>query len=253
MSQRLTSLVPIFTPYSITYHLQSASCFCPADCDHIPSNDLHTAVVLSLRIRHWFCLLRTAHIHFRMSRLQPRPKAMSTFNVTPQSVTSSAAVEKPSTSPITSDITSRPQTPALRSSNRSSAADPVSDRSTLFLIRRTLCSHLVDKGRSATVPIEDILPPLTSSNDVDLQLYAYIAIIIREFVHPWYGKITPDHIFVDEVVKIIAHCTRALEQRIRKVDLQSLLFDELPDLLDVHLRGIYAVQLEMKFWLISFC
>jgi len=78
---------------------------------------------------------------------------------------------------------------------------------------------------------------LTSSNEVDLQLYAFIAIIIREFVHTWYTKITPDQVFVEEVVKIIAHCTRALEQRLRKVDLESLLFDELPDLLDAHVKS----------------
>jgi hypothetical protein len=79
---------------------------------------------------------------------------------------------------------------------------------------------------------------LTSSNEVDLQLYAFIAIIIREFVQVWYAKITPDPYFVEEVVRTIAHCTRALEQRFRKVDLESLLLDELPDLLETHVQGI---------------
>lgn len=79
---------------------------------------------------------------------------------------------------------------------------------------------------------------MTSSNEVDLQLYALISIIIREFVQTWYTKITPDQVFVEEVVKIIAHCTRAIEQRLRKVDLESLVFDELPELLEVHMRGI---------------
>jgi hypothetical protein len=73
---------------------------------------------------------------------------------------------------------------------------------------------------------------------VDLELYAFIAIIIKEFAHTWYTKITPDHVFVEEVVKIIAHCTRALEQRLRKVDLEAVLFDEIPDLLDVHYQGM---------------
>ncbi|PQE13134.1 PXA domain-containing protein [Rutstroemia sp. NJR-2017a BBW] len=125
--------------------------------------------------------------------------------------------------------------PPLRSNN-SASADAVSDRSTLLFIRRTLCSHVSDKGRSTPAPIDEILPPLTSSNEVDLQLYAFIAIIIREFVNSWYAKITPDQVFVEEIVKIIAHCTRALEQRLRKVDLESLLFEELPDLLDTHVR-----------------
>lgn len=115
--------------------------------------------------------------------------------------------------------------------------DATSDRATVFLIRRTLCANLGDKGRNTPAPINELLPPLTSSNEVDLQLYALLAIIIKEFVQVWYNKITPDHIFVEEVVKVIAHCTRALEQRLRKVDLESLIFDEVPDLIEVHVEG----------------
>lgn len=116
-------------------------------------------------------------------------------------------------------------------------ADPLSDRATVFLIRRTLCPQHPDKGKGTAPPIEDILPPLTSRNDVDLQLYALISIILKEFVQNWYNKITPDETFVAEIVQIIAHITRTLEQRLRKVDLESLLLDELPDLLDKHIAG----------------
>ena len=158
-----------------------------------------------------------------MSRLQPRLKAVAT--VSSQSASA------------TKDPPSRPATPSSRQSARPPPVDPVSARATLFLIRRTLCSQLGEKGRNTPAPIDQLLPPLTSSNDVDLQLYALISIIIREFVQTWYTKITPDQVFVEEVVKIIAHCTRALEQRLRKVDLESLLFDELPELLKVHLQG----------------
>jgi hypothetical protein len=160
-----------------------------------------------------------------MSRLQPRPKALATSNISSQSASA------------TKEPISRSETPASRQNSRPSSTDSLSERATLSLIRRTLCSQLGDKGRSTPAPIDEILPPLTSSNEVDLQLYAFIAIIIREFVQTWYTKITPDQIFVEEVVKIIAHCTRALEQRLRKVDLESLLFDELPELLDVHVQG----------------
>ncbi len=102
------------------------------------------------------------------------------------------------------------------------------------MIRKVLCpQQLADKGRATpAAPIEELLPPLTSRNDVDLQLYAIIAIVLREFVQNWYNKITPDETFVAEIIQVIAHCTRALEQRLRKVDLESLLFDELPELLD---------------------
>ncbi|KAI1828225.1 PXA domain-containing protein [Xylaria intraflava] len=125
-----------------------------------------------------------------------------------------------------------------RPMRRPTSAEFLSDKATAALIRRTLCARqLADRGRSSPAPIEDLLPPLTSRNDVDLQLYALISIVIREFVQNWYNRITPDETFVTEIVQVIAHCTRALEQRLRKVDLESLLFDELPELLAAHVRA----------------
>ena len=120
--------------------------------------------------------------------------------------------------------------------------ETAADKATAAFIRRTLCAHNVllgngEKGRNTPRPIEEILPPLTSSNEVDLQLYAIISIIIKEFVQTWYSKITPDHVFVNEVIQIIAHCTRALEQRFREVDLEALLLDEIPGLAEAHLSG----------------
>ena len=115
---------------------------------------------------------------------------------------------------------------------------PLSDKATSMLIRRTLCPQsLGDKGREAQQPIEELLPPLTSRNDVDFQLYALLAIIIKEFVQRWYSKITTDDTFVAETMHTIAHCTTALEQRFRKLDLESLVLDEIPDLLDKHVTG----------------
>lgn len=130
-----------------------------------------------------------------------------------------------------------PTTP--RSSDASKInADALSDKATAAFIRRTLCSHqALSEGGTTTKPIDELLPPLTSSNEVDLQLYALLAIIIKDFVYTWYAKITPDHMFVDEVVQIVAHCTRALEQRLRKVDLEALLLDEIPLLVDAHVTG----------------
>jgi hypothetical protein len=169
-----------------------------------------------------------------MSRLQPRAKAVSTSNISSQSASANAST---GTAQTIQDAAPKVGGPKSRSAPRQPSNDPTSDRSTLFLIRRTLCPNLAEKGQNTPAPIDEILPPLTSSNEVDLQLYAFIAIIIREFVHTWYTKITPDSVFVEEVVQIIAHCTRALEQRIRNVDIESLVFDELPDLLDVHVQG----------------
>ncbi|KAF2433197.1 hypothetical protein EJ08DRAFT_564489, partial [Tothia fuscella] len=123
----------------------------------------------------------------------------------------------------------------------------ISDKATAAFIRRTLCAHHAlsgagEKDRNSPRPVDELLPPLTSSNEVDLQLYAIVAVILKEFVFIWYTKITPDHVFVDEVIQIVAHCTRALEQRLRKVDLESLLLDELPQLIDTHLSAFRIAQ-----------
>ncbi|KAJ5499907.1 PX-associated sorting nexin 13 [Penicillium expansum] len=123
-------------------------------------------------------------------------------------------------SPTTLQPPSRPSS-RLRTQREYGKDDPDSgsDKATTALIRR---------------PPEELLPPLTSSNDVDRQLYALLAIIIKEFVYSWYSKITPDQALVNEVLQVIAHCTRALEQRLRQIDVAQLALDEIPGLVEAH-------------------
>ncbi|CAL5867297.1 uncharacterized protein PFLUO_LOCUS1512 [Penicillium psychrofluorescens] len=123
---------------------------------------------------------------------------------------------------------------AQRVSGREDAVDYTSDKTTLALIRRVLCPQTGIYGASSVQPPEELLPPLTSSNEVDRQLYAFIAIIIRDFVYSWYSKITPDQALVNEVLQVIAHCTRALEQRLRRIDVARLVLDEIPALVEAH-------------------
>ena len=120
------------------------------------------------------------------------------------------------------------------------------DKATSALIRRVLIpqattGHGSDQSltreRGTPQPLEEHLPPLTSSNEVDLQLYALIAVVIKEFVHAWYTKITPDAAFTEELIQVVAHCTRALEQRLRKVDIEALLLDEIPAIVEAHIVG----------------
>ncbi|KAJ5746414.1 hypothetical protein N7520_011596 [Penicillium odoratum] len=119
-----------------------------------------------------------------------------------------------------------------RASQREELLDAGGEKATLALIRRVLCPQ-ASHGASPQPP-EELLPPLTTSNDVDRQLYAILAIIMKEFVYSWYSKITPDQTFVNEVLHVIAHCTRALEQRIRKIDAAQLILDEIPALVEAH-------------------
>lgn len=161
------------------------------------------------------------------SNLQPRPKAIPTSS---------------STSLVASPVSTTPQLsrPSSRSRQdspaRSTGASDASDKATAALVRRVLCPQSHGEYR----PINELLPPLSSSNDVDVQLYAIIAIVVKDLVQSWYGKITPDQGFVEEVVRIVAHCTTQLESRLRTVDLEGLVFDEIPELIESHINGQYA-------------
>lgn len=155
--------------------------------------------------------------------LQPRPKAAAT--------TSKSVTFERSSSP--SSFPSAIESVKSTTNAKQPASDYLSDKATAALIRKTLCPPSTDKNTS----VLDLLPPLSSSNAVDLQLYALISIIVREFIYVWYTKITPDQVFVEEIVKVIAHVTTGLEERLRKVDLEALLFDELPELLEAHTKG----------------
>jgi PXA domain len=133
--------------------------------------------------------------------------------------------------------TSSSQGRSARTRQNANSEEYTSEKATATLIRRILGPQPGVDGRNSPTSIEEILPPLTSSNEVDLQLYAIIAIIIKDFVQVWYSKITPDHDFVDEVMQIIAHCTRAIEQRLRRIDVEELIFDEIPALVEAHILG----------------
>ena len=120
------------------------------------------------------------------------------------------------------------------------------DDGTIQFIKQTLCAQPAPPGTSTgssssnfdSKPLEQLLPPLTSSNEVDVQLYAIIAVILSQFVQSWYNRLTPDQDFVSEIVQIIAHCTRGVEERLRLVDLEELILDELPALAIAHIDGM---------------
>lgn len=56
-------------------------------------------------------------------------------------------------------------------------------------------------------------------------------------MYAWYGGITSDRVFVEEVVRVVAHVTRGLEGRIRGVDLGGLVGEEICEVLRGHVRG----------------
>lgn len=147
---------------------------------------------------------------------------------------SSRSTASPASS-TTQQSSNAPNRPRFRKNiSRDDFADATSEKATTALIRRVLCPQAGNYGVSAQQSPEELLPPLTSSNDVDRQLYALVAIIVKEFVYSWYSRITSDQALVNEVLQVIAHCTRALEQRLRQVDVAQLVLDEIPALVETH-------------------
>lgn len=141
--------------------------------------------------------------------------------------------------PIRSRQSSRAQS---REGDRSETHPPnkASDKTTLLFVQRVLCSgsRQTESSFANELSLNDLLPSLTSSNELDIELYAYVAIIIKECVQTWYAKFTPDQTFIDEIVHTIAHCTRGLEERARKTNLEVLVLDDIPALLDAHVVGM---------------
>lgn len=135
-----------------------------------------------------------------------------------------------STTQPPSHSSSRPRLSKNNHTSREDQIDAINDKATTTLVRRVLCPQA-----NSSSSLEELLPPLTSSNDVDRQLYALISIIVKEFVYSWYSKITSDQILVNELLQVIAHCTRALEQRLRQVDVAQLVLDDIPALVEAHI------------------
>jgi hypothetical protein len=81
------------------------------------------------------------------------------------------------------------------------------------------------------------LRPLTGSAALDLEIYALLAVVVREFVSPWYGRITGDGEFVEEVMAVVGHVARAVEGRARAVEWAEVVGDEAWELVGAHVEG----------------
>lgn len=56
-------------------------------------------------------------------------------------------------------------------------------------------------------------PPITRSQPIDAELYTYIALLVRDFIHPWYRVVTTDQEFTAELVSLLTHIIQSLEDR----------------------------------------
>lgn len=85
----------------------------------------------------------------------------------------------------------------------------------LPLYYRLLFPDLVEaRNRSGLI---DAPPKITQSAKIDQELYTYLALIVRDFIQPWYLAITLDNGLPSEVTRIVTHCCREVERRCQKV------------------------------------
>lgn len=55
---------------------------------------------------------------------------------------------------------------------------------------------------------------ITQSKAIDLELYTYFALLLRDFIHPWYKLLTTDEDLSAEVVDILTLLVQKLEKRL---------------------------------------
>ncbi|KAI0036644.1 PXA domain-containing protein [Vararia minispora EC-137] len=129
--------------------------------------------------------------------------------------------------------TSQRSTPSITSSSRRRApADTLALSSSQppTLAKRLLFPHL---------PPDSPIPPLITSSHVpptlNDELYDFIALALRAFVNPWWTKLTRyDKDFLPHITHVLTHVVRKLEERLQAVDLSSLVFREVPLILNQH-------------------
>ena len=55
-----------------------------------------------------------------------------------------------------------------------------------------------------------------------------------------------DHL-IAEVVRLVAHCSRGVEERLRKVDVMALMLDEVPTIVERHVIGEQACFVHLNY------
>lgn len=94
------------------------------------------------------------------------------------------------------------------------------------------------------------LPPLlvspAASPELNDELYNFIAIALRAYVHPWWTKITRyDKEFLPDITRVVTVVVRSLEARVVRTDLSPLVLRDLPALLSQHFQDYRNVQTKL--------
>lgn len=78
---------------------------------------------------------------------------------------------------------------------------------------------------------------MTGDIDLDDEISALLGLVIRQFVHSWYQKISDNDQLTVEISNALGEMVEQLKSRARQADINQLLLDDLPHLIEVHVRG----------------
>lgn len=56
--------------------------------------------------------------------------------------------------------------------------------------------------------------PMTHSRAIDLELYTYFTLLLRDFIHPWYRLLSTDEDLTVEILEILTLLVQKLEKRL---------------------------------------
>lgn len=95
-------------------------------------------------------------------------------------------------------------------------------------------------------PEADLPPLLVSPSitpEINNELYNFIAIALRAYVHPWWTKITRyDKEFLPGITRVLTHVIQVLETRLARTDLSPLILRDLPIILTNHFTDYRNAQ-----------
>lgn len=78
---------------------------------------------------------------------------------------------------------------------------------------RILFPHLLTLSK--TDPRRSRAPKaITQSKAIDLELYTYFALLLRDFIHPWYKLLSTDEDLSAEIIEILTLIVQKLEKRL---------------------------------------
>jgi hypothetical protein len=79
--------------------------------------------------------------------------------------------------------------------------------------------------------------PLLISQDLTPELYDFIAISLRAYISPWWSKISRyDKDLLPHITRILISVIRVLHSRTQALDIQSLVFRDVPPIITQHYR-----------------